>query len=321
MAAISVIVPVYNGEAYIESCLRTIRKQTLKDLEIIFVDDGSTDHTLEYLRKYEADDIKVFTQENAGAGGARNHALKYATGEFVIFLDVDDCWADCDTLKQLYEKAKANDALICGGAMINLEKPSESADKYAFRQEGFVSFADYQFDFGFTRFIFSRRLLEEHQIRFPAYRIYEDPVFLTRAMIAAQRFYAVPEVVYLCSGSHQTVLNASKTVDYLHGLTDNLHLSARHGYARLHRILFDRLTTTASYYAECNLRDGGDPLHRALIDANAAIDIPLLQQTGLEIVETYVIPALCTVWRASANYLRLRRSLDPRHWLHHFRRN
>ena len=321
MAAISVIVPVYNGEAYIESCLRTIREQTLKDLEIIFVDDGSTDHTLEYLRKYETDDIKVFTQENTGAGGARNHALKHATGEFVIFLDVDDCWADSNTLKLLYEKAKANDALICGGAMINLEKPSESAVKYAFRQEGFVSFTDYQFDFGFTRFIFSRRLLEEHQIRFPAYRIYEDPVFLTRAMIAAQRFYAVPEVVYLCSGSHQTILNASKTVDYLHGLTENLHLSARHGFAQLPRVLFDRLTTAASYYAECNLLEGGDPLHRALIDANGALDIDLLRESGLEIDETYVLPALRTVWRASLTYLRLRTALDPSHWLKRFRGN
>lgn len=320
MAAVSVIVPVYNGEAYIESCLRTIREQTLKDVEIIFVDDGSKDHTLECLRRLESKDVKVFTQENIGAGGARNHGLKYASGEFVVFLDVDDTWAHQCVLEQLYDKAKASEARICGGSMVCTEKPLSAADKYEFRQEGFVSFSDYQFDFGFHRFIFSRQLLEEHQIRFPAYRVYEDPVFLVRAMTAAERFYAVPDVVYLYSGSHQVGLSAAKTVDYLHGLRDNLQMSARYRYAWLHRSVFDRLISSASYYAETNLCQGGDTLHRALIDTNAAIDIGLLRQTGLEVDTQYVIPALRTVWCAAGKYLYLRAKLDPRQWLQRFKR-
>lgn len=319
MSAISIIVPIYNGAAYIESCIRTIREQTLTDLEIIFVDDGSTDHTLEHLRRYESENVKVLTQKNGGAGAARNHGLDHASGEYVIFLDVDDCWADIGTLELLYSKAQASGALICGGSLHNPEKPDDPSDKRMFQQEGFISFAEYQFDFAFQRFIFSRQLLVEHQIRFPAYRVYEDPVFLARAMVAAERFYAVPEVVYLYSGTHQSGLSPNKTVDYLCGLTDNLRLSSRLGYAQLHRLLFDRLVTTASYYAECNLREGGDPLHRALIDANAALDVSLLRQTGLEIDVQYVIPPLQTVWHAAENYMYLRAKLDPRQWFRRFR--
>lgn len=321
MPAISVIVPVYNGEKYIEDCVRNIRNQTLKDVEIIFVDDGSTDGTLEALHRLESADVKVFTQENTGAGGARNHGLQYASGKYVIFLDVDDTWAENDVLELLYSKANSSGAMICGGSMVCPEKPLSAADKYEFSQECFVSFGDYQFDFGFTRFIYSRQLLEEHQICFPLYQVYEDPVFLAKAMTAAGQFYAVPDVVYVYSGAHQVGINAAKTVDYLHGLRDNLRLSARYRYAELHRTLFDRLVSTASYYAECNIQQGGDALHRALIEANVAVDPELLREAGLEVEDTFVIPALQTVWRAAGQYFHLREMLHPRYWLRHIWRN
>lgn len=319
--AISVIVPVYNGEKYIENCVQNIRKQTLKDVEIIFVDDGSTDGTLEHLRRLESEAVKVFTQKNTGAGGARNYGLPHATGDYVIFLDVDDTWANSGVLELLYNKAKCNGALICGGSMICPENPLRAADKYEFSREGFVSFDNYQFDFGFQRFIFFRTFLLEHQLRFPPYRIYEDPVFLAKAMTAAGQFYAVPDAVYVYSGAHQVSINAAKTVDYLHGLRDNLRLSVRHGYAKLHLVLYERLISTASYYAECNIRQGSEALHRALIDANAAVDPELLREAGLEIEDTFVIPALKTVWRAAGQYFYLRERLNPRYWLKHIRRN
>lgn len=89
---VSVIVPVYNQEKYLEQCVKSILVQTLHEAEFIFVDDGSTDSSLSMLKEYEKQDsrVKVITQENGGAGKARNTGLSVARGEYLSFLDSDD---------------------------------------------------------------------------------------------------------------------------------------------------------------------------------------------------------------------------------------
>ena len=96
---VSVILPVYNVEKYLKECLDSILNQTLQEIEVICVDDGSTDRSLEILREYEKKDkrVIVLTQENKGAGAARNKGLAIAKGEYLSFLDSDDfllpeCW-------------------------------------------------------------------------------------------------------------------------------------------------------------------------------------------------------------------------------------
>lgn len=92
MAAVSVIVPVYNVEAYLAECLDSIVAQTIKDIEIICVNDGSTDGSAEILATYAAKDkrIRVITQKNHGLSAARNVGMNYATGDYVYFIDSDD---------------------------------------------------------------------------------------------------------------------------------------------------------------------------------------------------------------------------------------
>ena len=86
---VSVIVPVYNGEKYIEQCMDSILGQTLKDIEIICVDDGSTDSSPEILERFRRQDkrVRLISQENAGAGAARNRGLKEAGGEYLSLFD------------------------------------------------------------------------------------------------------------------------------------------------------------------------------------------------------------------------------------------
>ena len=116
MVKVSVILPVYNEEQYLEQCLDSICSQTLKEIEIICVDDGSTDNSLQILRKYEKQDtrIRVLTQQNQYAGVARNHGMKYATGQYLSFLDSDD-YFEADMLEKMFEKAqkKEADIVIC----------------------------------------------------------------------------------------------------------------------------------------------------------------------------------------------------------------
>ena len=89
---VSVIIPVYNVEKYLRQCLDSVVNQTLKDIEIICIDDGSTDNSLNILKEYAQKDnrIKIISKKNGGLSSARNAGLKFATGEFVGFVDSDD---------------------------------------------------------------------------------------------------------------------------------------------------------------------------------------------------------------------------------------
>lgn len=100
---VSVIVPVYNVEKYLKDCLNSVINQTLEDIEIICVNDGSTDNSLAILEDYAKKDsrIKIINQKNKGLSGARNTGMKYVQGEYILFLDSDD-WLNEDALFELY---------------------------------------------------------------------------------------------------------------------------------------------------------------------------------------------------------------------------
>jgi len=114
---ISVIIPVYNVEQYVESCLNSVINQSYTNLEIILVDDGSTDRSGEICDQYALKDsrIKVIHEENAGLGEARNRGLRIASGDYICFVDSDD-WIEEDYCKELVKAAERtnSDIAICG---------------------------------------------------------------------------------------------------------------------------------------------------------------------------------------------------------------
>lgn len=113
MAEISIIIPVYNCEKYICSCLESINNQIFKDFEVICVNDGSSDNSLNILNEKtnEYPFLKVFSKENGGAASARNKGLEYASGKYVCFVDSDD-WISQDYLSVLYKNAVENNAQL-----------------------------------------------------------------------------------------------------------------------------------------------------------------------------------------------------------------
>lgn len=116
MIKVSVIVPVYNVEPYIEKCLESLTKQTLKDIEIIVVNDGSPDNSQKIIDKYtkKYKNIKSYIKENGGLSDARNFGLTKATGEYISFVDSDDSVEET-MLEKLYEEAtkKKLDIVVC----------------------------------------------------------------------------------------------------------------------------------------------------------------------------------------------------------------
>ena len=111
MVKVSVIIPVYNVEPYLKQCMDSVVGQTLKDIEIICVDDGSTDGSLDILREYAAEDnrIQIIEQKNAGAGAARNNGMRHATGKYLSFLDSDDFF-EPRMLEKAYDLAEKDQA-------------------------------------------------------------------------------------------------------------------------------------------------------------------------------------------------------------------
>lgn len=110
MPKFSLIVPVYNAENYVEDCLKSIFNQTNQDFEIICINDGSTDHSLEILKKYE-DDIVLINQENLGLSQARNNGVRNASGKYLLFVDSDDT-IQKELLQKIDAVSKNNPDLI-----------------------------------------------------------------------------------------------------------------------------------------------------------------------------------------------------------------
>lgn len=108
---VSIIIPAYNVERYLEKCLDSLLKQTLQDIEIIVIDDGSTDSTYKIMQDFAKKDerVKIITQTNQKQGAARNRGMEIATGEYISFVDSDD-WVDGNYFEKMYEAAKKYDA-------------------------------------------------------------------------------------------------------------------------------------------------------------------------------------------------------------------
>lgn len=123
MVKVSIIVPVYNVEKYIEKCILSLINQSLREIEIILINDGSTDGTIGILREYEKKDnrIRVIDQENRGISYSRNIGINMAKGEFIGFVDSDD-WVSNDMYRILYEKMKLNDADFATCNSYNVKK-------------------------------------------------------------------------------------------------------------------------------------------------------------------------------------------------------
>ena len=112
--AVSVIIPVYNAAEFLKDGLNSLLKQTLREIEIICVDDGSTDGSLVILKEFEKADarIRVIHQENQGAGAARNNGMDVARGKYLAFLDADDFF-EKNMLKAAYDRAEETEAEVC----------------------------------------------------------------------------------------------------------------------------------------------------------------------------------------------------------------
>lgn len=205
---VSVIIPVYNVKEYLEECLNSVINQTLKDIEILCVDDGSTDGSFDILLKYIKKDsrIKVLRQKNQGAGVARNQALKIANGDYLAFLDGDDFY-NLDYIEKMYKKSDSTkaDIAICSANRFNTctckfeEMPWALNIKYLPEDKFVFNYKDmpnYIFNFAQNwnwNKLYRRSFIKKNKIKFqPLYRT-NDLLFTCMALVKADKIITVQE--------------------------------------------------------------------------------------------------------------------------------
>ncbi len=203
---VSVIVPVYNVEKFIERCVRSLFEQTLKDIEYIFVDDGSSDASLEILQhlvkeypERESDVYIIRQPVNGGVSLARNRGLESAHGEYVVLCDSDD-WLELDMYEKMYDKAKEVDADIVGCDFYE-EYPdhrSYISQSFDVPQEDFIKKMLYGAVGGHTwRRLIKRELFVQHHLQFfPGLAMWEDLLFSVEAHCYSKRMGYVREGLY-----------------------------------------------------------------------------------------------------------------------------
>ncbi|KZX10261.1 glycosyltransferase family 2 protein [Methanobrevibacter filiformis] len=203
---VSVIMPIYNSEKYLEECLDSVINQTLKDIEIICVNDGSTDKSLKILEKYSNKDkrIIIINQKNQGAGESRNKGLLIAKGEYLSFLDSDDFF-EADMLKSAYEKAKSADSEIVLFKLCTYDdKTKESIDNnwWIFNSNNIVKkepFSKYDVEEHFFQLtnpaahnkLFKHDFIINNRIKFLNLKSSNDVTFTLIAMFKAKKISTI----------------------------------------------------------------------------------------------------------------------------------
>ena len=207
---VSVIIPVYNTAAFLPECLDSVLKQTLKDIEIICVNDGSTDNSLEILKTYAAKDsrIHIINQENQGLSCSRNNALKQAKGEYILFLDSDD-YLDLETCAELYKKSSKFNLEMVNFEGINFDEQNHKTqlnsqqifyiakdqEKTVYEGSDLAQLKG-QIPISACRFFYNRKFLAENQLLFPEHLCFEDNYFVLKALLCVKRYGVLRKICY-----------------------------------------------------------------------------------------------------------------------------
>ena len=204
MCKVSIIIPVYNAEKYLEKCLNSVIKQTLKDIEIICINDGSTDGSLNILQKYSEKDKRfiIIDQKNLGQSVARNKGLSVAKGEFIGFVDSDD-WIGEDFYEKLYYAAIEYKADIAAGNILRVHDNAENKFyikydeiKIAKKTNKKYKLAEIPENCYIWNKIYNRKKLEKVDLKFKEGILYEDIIFTHKVLFYMKDLVTVPKSTY-----------------------------------------------------------------------------------------------------------------------------
>lgn len=237
---ISIIVPVYNTAQWLELCLDSICAQTHRNLEILCVNDGSTDNSAEILAEYAVRDsrIKVFTQANAGLSAARNTALEHASGEWVLGVDSDDYLAP-DAVEHAVEQIQEGVDMVCMQLLLVDEADNPIPDKsgyYTLPTESPLTMTPAlagRLNVCFAGKLWSRSFIESHQLHFPYELVYEDTAFFCCAIALLKQVAFCARTGYYYLQRSNSIMHRKVTVHELVARNAAIYRYVAEEYRRL----------------------------------------------------------------------------------------
>lgn len=281
---VSVIIPVFNVEEYLCECINSIINQSLKEIEVIFVDDGSTDHSVNIINNYHDSRFVLLRQCNSGPGKARNNGILHAKGEFVIFMDPDDYYIDSNALEYLYRTAVQKKVRICGGNIVNvLPDGNVSAGPCSFTKDGYLEFQEFQDCSYHQRYLIERSMLIEQNIFYPDYRRYQDPPFLLKVMLCAKKLYVLSRDIYGYRINNSVKkYDLCKVKDMMYGIADVLRISSENNLKELHKKCWHSIFTFYWKYIYYYIFQGDEEIGKAAELLDCAINVNMLEMTSQE---------------------------------------
>jgi len=224
---ISLIIPVYNVEQYLQDCLNSVVAQTNLDYEVICVDDGSTDGSLTILKEFQNryNQITVITQQNKGLSGARNAGILAAKGDYLFFLDSDD-WIEPNTLEILAQKQRGEDLVCFNGRRVfedgSTEEPDNGIEELNLNGwEYYGKYALVRRKFHFVCSVlrlYRREYLLKNKLFFEEGIYHEDNLFTPLACYYAQTVKVIPDCLYVYrirKGSITQSVNVQRLYDMI----------------------------------------------------------------------------------------------------------
>lgn len=201
MPKISIIVPVYNREKLIKRCLDSLLNQTLKDIEIICVNDSSTDNSEKIIKQYTDSRIKLITIPHSGPSVCRNKGMEIASGEYIGFTDSDD-WVDLDFFEKLYLNAKKYNADMAAAGIIRLNslhqkyhlKFKETTVTNKLEQK--LDLCDFPDKSYIWNKIYKAEELKKFNLKFEPNRLFEDVIFTPQVLYYLKTLVTVPDTFY-----------------------------------------------------------------------------------------------------------------------------
>lgn len=217
---ISVVIPMYNAEKYVEKCLNSLLKQTYKDLEIIIVNDGSKDNSQAICERYVSQDkrITLINTENRGAGSARNTGIEVAKGEYISFIDSDD-YVCADYYERLLHMLEQTGADIAVGRYQRISEHDEMQFVNSGEIKECTNMEELMILYGededkyinavlVTNKLFKRKLFEEN-VRFPIRRLIDDEFIIYKLIYKSKKIVYTNDVMYAYVQSDSSVMRTN----------------------------------------------------------------------------------------------------------------
>lgn len=263
MPIISIILPVYNAEKYLEKCLDSLKAQTFPDIEILCINDGSTDNSLKICEKHQQQDprFKIFSQPNSGPAAARNLGLQNAAGTYIMFCDSDD-WYQADICEKMYQAIETNktDMVVCNCHIFDEENNIRPVEELAYYQLNYIGSKEITDDLiigtnvVLWNKIFRADLIKKYQIRFPDGYEYDDNCFCWQYMSIAHTAFYLPDKLYNYFRRNDSIMGkvykktSKSTYDMLYSLEYFYKFLKQNSLLEKYRKLFVNIYCGAKMY-------------------------------------------------------------------------